>query len=397
MDTITNLATGEQLGNATGYTPATDEDIAAMAAADRTTTWMSTDKAESMLRHGLDTSHGAAGFSAKYYGGWHQLGKVFRDDNVTAIQLLRGADADYEIFRSPVAARVSTPIAEGSSIMVYEDVEDPYGMQNIMRRHPVTGALEILGQASKDYPLWTNQDIFVGFADQIIQVGRPTASTCGVLRNGRQAFMSFELPEEIVPGGLDGEGVRVWMVVDTSYDQRTPTTARLTTIRPVCANTLRAAKAQQFATYKIKKTKNADLKVRMAQQALDLVPKFADAARDEWEELLFTPVTNAKFEEIVKDLWGPQGDEPSKAATARWEKKFETLRWLFEEDDTVANVRGTGYAAVNAVTKYADWATKVKPGTGMTDDAVRFARAIEGEKSNREPKINITAAVLALA
>lgn len=376
-------------------------EIDALAAADKTTTWMSDyDQAESMLSHGIDTSDGMSGFSAKYYGGWHKLGKVLTGDDTTAIQLLRSADADYPIFSSPIMASVSVPIAPGSDFTVNKDVFDPNGRINTMRLHPVTKEPQILGQASKDYPMWTNEDVFVGFADEILKVGRPTASTCGVLRDGRQAFMSFELPEEIRPGGLtgDGEGVRVWMVVDTSYDQLTPTAARLTTIRPVCANTLRAGKAQKFAVYKLKKTKNADLKVKMAQKALGLADKFHEAALDEWNQMLSVQLSDWKYEQIVTDLFGP-GDSDDKATLTRWDTKLEKLRWLFSVDDTTANVRGTGYAAVNAVTKYADWETRVnqkaKP-AGMDDDTARFLRSLNGEKSVTNPKVNIEDAILAL-
>lgn len=375
--------------------------IDALAAADSTTTWMTDyDKAESMLSHGLDVSDGAKGFAAKYYGGWHELGTVLTGDDTTAIQLLRGADADYPIFSSPIMASVPVPISPGSEFMINKDVLDPNGRINTMRLHPVTREPQILGQAGKGYPLWTNEDVFCGFADEILKVGRPTASTCGVLRDGRQAFMSFELPKEIRPGGMtgDGEGVRIWMVVETSYDQVTPTAARLTTIRPVCANTLRAGTAQKFATYKLKKTKNADLKVKMAQKALGLADKFHEAALDEWNQLLAVHLTDWQYEQVITDLFGP-GDSDDKATLTRWDKKLDKLRWLFAEDDTTANVRGTGYAAVNAVTKYADWETQVnqkaKP-KGMTDDAVRFLRSISGEKSVNSPKVNITNAVLAL-
>jgi phage/plasmid-like protein (TIGR03299 family) len=325
---------------------------------------------------------------------------VLRGDDVTAIQLLRAADADYPIFSSPIMASVPTPIAPGSDILINKDVFDPNGRINTMRLHPVTREPQILGQAGKGYPMWTNEDVFCGFADEILRVGRPTASTCGVLRDGRQAFMSFELPEEIRPGGLtgDGEGVRVWMVVDTSYDQVTPTAARLTTIRPVCANTLRAGKAQKFAIYKIKKTKNADLKVKMAQKALGLADKFREAALDEWNQMLAIQLPDWRYEKVVTDLFGP-GDSTDKAALTRWDIKLEKLRWLFSMDPTTANIRGTGYAAVNAVTKYADWETRVnqkaKP-EGMTDDAARFLRSMSGEKSIKAPKVNIMDAVLAL-
>lgn len=363
------------------------------------------DPGERKVNHQLDATGGANGkgsFSARYYGGWHDLGTVIKDDKATALDLLVAAGGDYGIFRSPVAAIVDVPIAPGSGIMVKKTLEDPYGLQNICRWHPNTGEPQILGQASRDYPLWTNRDIFLGYADLIIDAAEPTASTCAVMRQGRQCVMSFELPKGINVGGIADENVRVWIVVLTSYDKSTPTITYLTTIRPVCANTVRAGRAQKFATYMVRKTKNADLKVAMAREALALVPDFTAAAAEEWDELLKVDVSNKKFEAIVTGLWGP-GEEPRPSAQASWDVKFAKLMELFTQADTQANVRNTGYGAVQAITEFADWESKIKIPSDMTETGARLWRSItdsmivgKTKAATAAPKIDITQRVLAL-
>lgn len=385
-----------------------DQQIADLAKNDPTfSNWNKSDVGEGP-NHLIDTTVGAnGGFSARYYGGWHLLGSITKDPNATALDLLQMAGGDYEIFRTPILASVEAPISPGSPITIAHEIEDPRQV-NIGRFHPTTGLPEILGQASPSYPLWTPRDVFMGFADQIIDAAEPTASTCAVLDGGRRVVMSFELPKGIVVGGMEDETVRIWLVTITSFDQSTPTVTYITTIRPVCANTVRAGRAQQYAKYVVKKTKNADLKARYAREALKLVPTFTAAALAEWDELVNAQLTNQKFERIVTDLWRPWADgeapttsrgNPAKDVVA-WDRKLERLNWLFRESPTTANVRNTGYAGVQAVTEFCDWELKVapkvkagQPKTVMTDeqkDGVRFWRSITGEPSVTNPKIDFT-------
>lgn len=384
------------------------QQIDALAKADPThKAWGETvDAAEYGISDQIDKTSGInGGFSAKYYGAWHQIGTVHRDPNTTALDLLQSAGADNEIFKSPVTANIEVPIAPGSDITVMETITDPFGRHNVMSRNRQTGEVRILGQASKDYPEWDNRDVFLGFGDEIIRASEPTASTCCMMYGGRQVVMGFELPDGIQVGGMPDEEVRIWLVVRTSYDKSTTTSAHWSTIRPVCANTVRAGLAQKFAHYQIKKTKNADLKVKMAQEVLGLVVDFEAAAEAEFDALLKIHVSDGAFERMCKEMWGPQeipGVEPDKGAQTTWDKKFEQLRNLFSVADTTANVRNTGYGMVQAVTEYADWNTKVladakaQHGGDKSDDSIRLWRSITGEKSITNPKILVTQRLLEL-
>lgn len=352
------------------------------------------DTAENPLKHGIDETVTGGAFASVRWGAWHKLG-VTMPAGTTAPQLLKAGGADFPIYQAPIQTRLEVPISPGSPIKIFQYAEDDRRV-NICRTHPETGELQILGQASPGYQLWTPYDVLVGFGDAILEYGEPTVSTCGVLDEGRRVFMSFELPADIRPGGLADENVRLWLVVSTSFDQSLPTTARLTPIRAVCANTLRVGARKAISEFKIKRTRNADLNAMQAKTALGLVDPFLDALNAEAEALLKTHVTNMAFETIIANTFGP-GEEPSKRAQTVWDEKRTKLMDLFTTADTQANVRNTAWGALQAVTEYCDWETKVKSKPGITDDEIRMWRSVDGEKSVTSPKEQMARVLLELA
>jgi phage/plasmid-like protein (TIGR03299 family) len=341
--------------------------------------------------HQIDETVG--GFASVRVPAWHKLGVVV-ENQVNAPTLLRLAGANYQIFRGPITTEIEVPITPGSPLTVKKQATDPRRV-NICRQHPLSGELEILGQASPGYPLWTPYDVLVGFGDGILTYGEPTVSTCGVLDGGRRVFMAFKLPKDIKVGGIADETTQLWLVVTTSFDQSEPTAATITPIRAVCANTVRAGVAKAKSRFTIKKTRNADLQAAQARTALKLVDPFIENYDLMANTLLDIKVTNARFLQIIEANFGP-GEEPSKTQLARWEPKKDKLMELFTVADTQANVRGTAWAALNAVGEYADWFTKVKK-TDADADAARFRRSVEGNPAIAEPKDAMLRSLMALA
>lgn len=354
------------------------------------------DVAENPLLHGIDETVEGGAFASVRDPAWHRLGVVV-NEQCTALELLQRAHCDYPIYQGPITTTVDVPLFPGDE----NDVTVPMTATdsrryNICRVHPTTGDLQILGQASKDYPLWTPRDVLVGFGDAILDYGKPTVSTCGALDEGRQTFMSFELPQEIRVGGMADEQVRLWLVVHTSFDQSKPTTATVTSIRTVCANTLRVGMQKALSQYRIKKTKNADLQAAQARGALDLVAKYTQELSRRTEALVTTPFNLNQYVAMIEGFWGP-GDDANKASVTRWEKKKSQLVGLFTVAGTQENVRGTAYGALQAVTEACDWYSKVQVETD-DEDAYRFRRsAIDGEKSVTDPKELVAKYLLELA
>jgi phage/plasmid-like protein (TIGR03299 family) len=346
--------------------------------------------------HDIDETVTGGAFAAVREPAWHGLG-VTVDHPVKALELLRMAHADFPILRG--AVRLSETVELGDSGMSlpvrYEAVDTRNTL--IYRVHPETQEAQVLGIASAGYPLLTPAETLIGFGDAIMGPGHMRSATAGVLDEGRQVFMSFELPEDLCLGG--GDPAKLYLTVSTSFDQSTASAARISAIRVVCANTLEAARKAAKREIVFRKTARLDIQALQAKSALELVPEYSALLKVEAEQLLSVKVTNQKFFDIVTDLWGPDEDA-GKASVTRWENRRTSLMDLFTTAPTQEFGRGTGYAAVNAVAEDRDWFSQVK---GCDDekarDAVRFSRSIGLTKSTGivEPKLAIMQRVLALA
>jgi phage/plasmid-like protein (TIGR03299 family) len=355
------------------------------------------DVAENKLRHGLDETVNGGAFAAVNYGAWHELGTVM-DRQCTALELLRASGNDYPIYRTPVLTGelvLSLGEIDGVEQTVrYAAVADERNT-NIVRIHPETNQLQVLGQASDKYPLWTPRQVLVGFGDAILGTAKPNVSTCGALDGGRRVFMSFELPEEIRVGGMADESVRLWLTVQTSFDQSTPTGGWISPIRTVCLNTVRAGQRAALSKFSFRKTNNADLQAAQAREALDLVPKFREDFERTTSALVATTLTDAQFIDIIREEFGP-GEDAKPNVKTKWDAKEEQLVTLFRNADTHANVRHTAWAGLQAVTQERDWLSKVAK-EDPNPTATRFWRSLEGQAIVTNPKDAMLRRMLELA
>ncbi len=336
--------------------------------------------------HGIEEIDGTPGsFAAVRQPAWHNLGVVV-DEQVTAKKLLTLANADYEVFKTPSTTRFERPIAPGSPVTMFYEAEDPNRRQ-VCRFNPVTGQVEILGNVGEGYTPMSNEQVFVGFADALLDVAQPTVSTCGVLKGGRQAFMAFKLPRTLVIGG--GDETDLWMFAHTSHDGSARATVAITPIRVVCQNTLRMALKNYVSSFSIRHSVNAKLNLDDAKKALGLTNAYADEFERIAEALIEHPMNTNQFVKLMTDLWGP-GDEPSKRAVAIWDTKLDVLQHIWN-GPTSEDCKFTAYAAYNTVAEYLDWETGVRSPSGTIKtasekNAARFVRSVMGETAVTAPK-----------
>jgi phage/plasmid-like protein (TIGR03299 family) len=344
--------------------------------------------------HGIDGDSYAGRQSA-----WHNLGTVYDPavhGDLSALKILKLAKADYEVFTTPVVANALVPYGPGSNLNVWKSATDP-NLVNVCRINPATGELQIIGQGSPTKQLWNNKTIFVDFADALIDVAEPTVSTCGVIRDGRGAFMCFKLPKGLLIGGVDA--VELWMTAFTSYDSKAPTQLIAGPVRTVCQNTLRYNLKHSVARYTVKRTANAKLNIQQAREMLKMTWAYAEQIETVGNALVAQPMTANQFDRLVTRMWGP-GDDAPKAALTQWTKRFDKLHHLFVAAGTQAGIRNTAWAGVQAVTEFCDWEAKVDDKVALRwadnggADGYRRWRSMTGEKSVTEPKDDILAAVM---
>lgn len=358
------------------------------------TDWVNTyDIAENPNSHKIDGDSFAGRRPA-----WHNLGTVYDPEvhgELSALKILQLAKADYDIITTPVTASALVPYRPGSPMKVWKTATDP-GLVNFCRLHPDTGDLQIIGQGSPTKQTWSNREIFVDFADALINVAEPTVSTCGVTREGRSAFMCFKLPKGLMIGGQDA--VELWMTAYTSYDSTAPTQLIAAPLRTVCQNTLNYNLKNSVARYVVKRTANAKLNIQQAREMLAMTWAYAERIKAAGDALVAAPMSANQFDTVITKLWGP-GDDATKVARTVWTQRFDKLHSLFAEAGTQAGIRNTGWAGVQAVTEFCDWEAKVdaKVANRWADnggaDGYRFWRSMTGEKSVTQPKDDILVAV----
>ena len=169
--------------------------------------------------------------------------------------------------------------------------------------------------------------------------------SAGLLRNRGVAFVSIEVPKNIVtPEGVE---FRPNLLATTSFDGTVATTFKRVNTRVVCDNTNEMALAEIGQEFKTKHTRYSGLKIQNAREALQIVHTMSDDFAQEVAELTAWKVSDAEFESILTKLV-PINDELSKAGITRGENKRNELLTLWRHDDRVAPWQGTAFGAIQA-------------------------------------------------
>lgn len=364
--------------------------------------WGSTYDVAEGPNHQIDTSVPGGAFASVRDKAWHNLGTV-REGQVDALTLLQDAYGDYPVWKVepsyisfPVLDSQGQPVKDAGGEPVYIDRKVDRQGNTVMtvRENPHSKEIEVLGNVAPSYPVWTGREVFVGFADALIEVAHPTVSTAGVLYGGRQQFMSFKLPEGIKIG--DTDSAELWLIAKTSHDGSCKASFAASPIRTVCQNTWRVGLSKAVSRWDLKHTKNAKFNLQAAREALDLTYGFAKGWAAEACDLLDFAMSTAKFEKVLEDTFGP-GEDASKRAQDAWDAKLGKLLGLWRGDTVQgAGIGGTAWGAVNVVSEYAQWVSGNMVSAerhDMDDTGYRMWRAIDGEKTFARPVEEFTAKV----
>ena len=276
------------------------------------------------------------GFVSVREPAWHSLGTVIEDYVSTTEMLRLGGLYGWDV-------RV-------------EEVEVPEGYYSrkpqyrTVRNSPIVpGNVDILGYVGERYHPYQNEELF-SFGDALLDGGN--WETAGSLRGGTRVFGSLALHREVTVGGEDR--VNSFLLVSTSHDGTAAIQASVTPIRVVCMNTLNIALREAKQTFKIKHTKSMSGKVQAAREALGLADEYLDAWTVQMDDLVKAEFDNLQFERLVESIYKPKGDDPSKSAVTRYDKRLDIL-WDIWLGDNVGNFHGTKYGAYNALNEELNW------------------------------------------
>jgi phage/plasmid-like protein (TIGR03299 family) len=284
------------------------------------------------LANNLAMSNGKPAFA--YYGEapWHGLGRQL-DAPATAQEAITAAGLDYEVQLTPIATYDGLTV-EGRRAVVRYDKQ------------------EVLGVVSDRYVPVQNRQAF-GFLDAVVADGNLRYHTAGALGKGEKIFLLAKLPESIRVKNSD-DFVDKYLLLSNAHDGSAALRVFFTPIRVVCQNTLSMAERRgrgQGAS--IMHKGNLEAKILEAQQILGLARRFFDDAAAVIDHLASHSPTSAQLAAYFGKLYPDpeEGKENTRAVNTRF-----NLQRLFEEGvgHDQPGVKGTTWAAYNAVTEYVD-------------------------------------------
>jgi phage/plasmid-like protein (TIGR03299 family) len=315
------------------------------------------------MSHELERlADGSTAFASARQHAWHRLGTVL-PDSFTASQAMEYARLGWWNVRKE---HLQAVVVTGDGVSTI-DVPERYAT---VRTNPVTGAPEALGVVGASYVPIQNEE-HCDLLDALVDESGAHFETAGSLKGGRQVFISMKLPDVMLIGGVDA--VDTYLTACNSHDGSMAFRLMVTPVRVVCANTLAAAIRRAKASFSIHHTTGARSQIQAAREALGLTFRYNAEFQAEAEKMLDTAMTDAQFQQIVRELW-PVTDDPSVRTRNNTARRDTELTYLWQDADTNKAIRGTRWAGYQAVTEYLDHYTPVGPNRDTAK--VRAERAI---------------------
>ena len=349
-------------------------------------------KKAALRRAGLDTSNGKVAVMVAGQVPWHGLG-VNVKEAVSSADAIRLASMDWTVskkqlqFVNPVTGQLQN--APGCYGIVRED----------------TG--KFLGNVGERYEPFQNAAGF-DFLDRLLGEFGARYESAGSLYGGKKVWMLVRLPEQdFTINGVDR--TEAYAIFTNCHDGSEAARCYPTSERVVCANTLRLSRKDGDKGITIRHVGDLRAKVASAQAALGVTVRRMDEFRKNAELLAATRVEPTPYFEglldavcevtqaqavlgadaLANDLLATavgvtqaQRDFEVKRFNKAIEKRSDLLEELCNRYDSEKNgiggMRGTGWAAFNAVTEAADHG-KLGGRTVGTDKASRrFESVLNG-------------------
>jgi phage/plasmid-like protein (TIGR03299 family) len=251
------------------------------------------------MGHEIDQTVGKGEKAACFVVGdpaWHGLGKTL-SKAVTVEEALTQAGADFEVGTWPMF--VQAPPSE----------EHPNGQllpsPRVATVRKDTGA--VLGYVSDKYKVFQNKEVF-GFLDLLVGSGEAVFESGGCLYDGRRTWVMARIPTEYRIAGNDV--VHPYAVIYNSHDGSTCCRVMPTAVRVVCKNTASLATDVAREERKLLEIQHVgDLRIRIdsARKVLGLIDRKAKGHAEvgsRMAKVILQPAERASYFESVFPLAG---------------------------------------------------------------------------------------------
>jgi phage/plasmid-like protein (TIGR03299 family) len=283
----------------------------------------------------IDTTTGTAAIAFAGQTPWHGLGQALTPD-ASIETWTREAGLNYTVKESPVLFQTDAAT-----------MPEEFKGRKVLHRSDTGAALAVV---SDGYRVVQPSEV-MGFFGKLVELGGFQMETAGVLSYGRRVWALAKVNEgaDIV----EGDTVRPYVLLGTSYDGTMATVAKFTSIRVVCNNTITAALGRENAgTVRVLHSERFDP---------DAVRLELGIVGDNWERFLIQSrklsgetMGQLEADTFVSALLQPYHTSKMELNQTRGYKRIMELFNGQAIGADIPGVAGTRGAMLNAVTELVD-------------------------------------------
>lgn len=291
------------------------------------------------------------GFTAKRGNAWHYRAELQGDESnhyeqaVPAEAVLRRL-FNFTAEEAPVYAAIPCAFEDMTGI---GDDGQPYKLVKVEGRKAIynSNTSDVFGVPGESYARhqfqeWLLRNVSTILGDSV-QIG-----SAGLLKNGAVAWVSVEVPDTVTTP--EGVAFRPNLLAVTSHDGSLATTYKRVITNVVCDNTMAAGLSERGQEFRVKHTRNSNLRLHDARQALNVLHDIAEDFEREVRELCRIEVSNRQWQTFLNEI-APIPEEQGRSRTMA-ENKQDTLKRLWTRDLRVAPWAGTAWGVVQAVNTF---------------------------------------------
>ena len=292
---------------------------------------------------------------------WHGLGAEM-PDGLGAWEGFQRIGLDWETEMLPMFAMG----ADGQQIA-----------QDQVQMHVRKDTRDVLGVVGTGYKAISNRRLAEWMDELVGADATVRLETAGSLRGGRRVFCCVRLPKTIEV--VKDDVLELYIVGSNAHDGSAQFSTYGSSVRVVCANTLRFSERDLHRGVSFRHTGDVDVKIEKARAALGIIVRESERYEAECKSLvklgLKTDQIKSYFEACYNQTFGgiPENLE-EKEKIRRAEHKRKTLEfWMQLMDDAKQNVKGitgTGWAAYNAYSQWSDHERSRFKDVSESDDRV---------------------------
>lgn len=289
-------------------------------------------------------------FSAGPTPVWHRLGQR-TDEAVDSTEALRLGGLYWGVETRPVSVE-------------HEGAHDHIPTHRAVVR---TDTQRVLGVVSHRYTPIQNTEAFE-WLDSVTGSGLAAYETAGSIRGGKVVWMMLRLPEELRVAGTD-DVTRPYLLACNSHDGTRALRVLRTGVRVVCSNTLTWALGSGVGV-SLRHTGRTTQRLEDARRVLGLASRGFRHMNEEMNAMARVQLGTRGLDEYLKRVWP---DEPGEVPKEGAKKVRNRMTELFDDEpQRLKGVRGSVWAAWNAVSQYTDWERRHRGGSRERRDENRL-------------------------